>query len=89
MLPEAAPLLRQRAFVVFLVSHLLNNGVNVNVYDPYVNKYDFENELDMYDGSELQNGEGNEKRLHFFDDPFKCIDQATCLVFCNNHYKQD
>lgn len=68
---------------VFLISYLIKNKINVSLYDPYVKKEEFENELKLYD-SESDEMEDN-KYISYYESHIDAVKDSNVLVFCNNH----
>jgi UDPglucose 6-dehydrogenase len=68
---------------IFLLSYLLNNNVNVKLFDPFSSDEDVQNELKVYD-NDYEN-KYNYNNIHIYTNIFECVKNSSVVAFCNNH----
>jgi UDPglucose 6-dehydrogenase len=74
---------------VFLVNFLIKKNIKVNLFDPYVKKTDFENELKIYN-EDLQEEFIKENlcfytELDYYQNLSNALEYGMINVFCNDH----
>ena len=71
---------------VFLISYLIENGINVHVYDELVEENDLLNELKLYAAiSDDVEALKDIPNIKMFQDHLKCIKDSQSLILCSNH----
>ena len=71
---------------VFLISYLIENEIEVHVFDDLVDENDLLNELKLYQSvSEDITNIKDVPYLRLFQDYKECVKQTQSLVFCTNH----
>jgi UDPglucose 6-dehydrogenase len=71
---------------VYLISYLIENGINVHLYDELVEENDLLNELKLY-AAVSDNVQCIEDipNIKMFDDHIECVKNCQSLVLCSNH----
>lgn len=71
---------------VYLISYLLENGINVNLYDPLVEEHELINELKLYQAvSDDVNSLKDIPLIKMYSDHKECVKKTQSLVLCSNH----